>query len=49
MESLDYWTNVSIEAHFQQLVLECQRALETGITEIDKIDDLPPIEYVNHG
>lgn len=33
LEVLDYWTEFSIETHFRQLVLECQMANATGITE----------------
>ena len=49
MDSLDYWTEFSIECHFRQLVAECQTANATGTTETEENDDLPPIEYVLHG
>lgn len=60
LEVLDYWTEFSIETHFRQLVLECQMANATGITETEETeetdeteetyetDDLPPFEYVLH-
>jgi|MEHZ01.4.fsa_nt_MEHZ011072663.1_1 hypothetical protein len=36
LEVLDYWTEFSIETHFRQLVVECQMANATGITETEK-------------
>ena len=54
METLDYWTEFSIECHFRQLVIECQLANSTGLTEIketgktEEIDSLPPLAFVNY-
>jgi hypothetical protein len=52
MESLDYWTEFSIECHFRQLVVECQMVNATGITETEetgKSDDLPPFTEIYNG
>jgi hypothetical protein len=52
MESLDYWTEFSIECHFLQLVVECQMVNATGITETEetgKSDDLPPFTEIYNG
>ena len=58
MESLDYWTEFSIECHFRQLVLMCQVINATGATETEeteeteetgKSDDLPPFTEIYNG
>lgn len=38
---LDYWTNVSIEAHFRELVKEAQQANNTGISDMDSQETAP--------
>ena len=54
MESLDYWTEYSLECYWRQLVIECQMMNATGTTETEKneetgkSDDLPPFDYVNY-
>jgi len=56
MDALDYWTRVSIESHFRQLVGECQMANATGTTgeteeteETELFDDLPPFTEIYNG
>ena len=58
MESLDYWTEFSIECHFRRLVDECKAANATGTTETEeteeteetgKSDDLPPFTEIYNG
>ena len=38
IDALDYWTNVSLEAHWRELVRESQQASKTGYTIEDTQD-----------
>jgi len=41
LTTLDYWTNVSIEAHFRELVKETQQANNTGASDMDSQETAP--------
>lgn len=41
LTTLDYWTNVSIEAHFRELVKEAQQANNTGTSDTDSQETAP--------